>query len=184
MVAHRERKNRHDLIAIDEIAIGINGQAAIRIAIVCNSEICHIRNDCTLQLLDVRGAAIRVDVDAIRVGVDLDHVRTRATVRLGCGVGRSSIGTVDNDAQTIESMRHRRDQVIDVVLDEIGTFNDPTDISTRRTIPRLIHARFDRILDRVVEFRAALCEELDAVVRHRVVRCGQHHTEIRAGVRR
>ncbi len=65
-----------------------------------------------------------------------------------------------------------------VLLNCIRGVPHPTNTRTQRPIPRFAHPSLDLFLDRIGEFVTAAGEELDAVIRHRVVRCRQHHAQI------
>ncbi len=81
---------------------------------------------------------------------------TRQTCeRLPAGQGRHAVGGVD--------------------LGGAGVATDPTDAGTDGPLPGPADQLGDRVLDVVGELAAEAVEELDAVVRHRVVRGGDHH---------
>ncbi len=127
---------------------------------------------------EVRGAAVVVDVQAVGRGVDLDDLGAGAAQRLGADVRRGTVGAVDDDAQTVEPVRQRGEQVLDVHLGALGVVGDATDARAGRAGPLLAQARLDRVLDVVGQLVTAAGEELDAVVGHRVVRRRQHDAEV------
>jgi hypothetical protein len=73
--------------------------------------------------------------------------------------------------------------VLDVAFGRVREPPHSPDSGTRRALPGLAHPALDHVLDVVGQFVPAAGEELDPVVRHRVVRGGQHHAEIGTGGR-
>src|SRR6185436_7240451 len=86
----------------------------------------------------------------------------------------------DHDLDALETDRPLEavDHVRNVGFDERFVDPDTTNTSTRRTGPHLSQAGLDGVFMRIIELAATPREELDAVVRHRVVAGRQHHTEI------
>ena len=69
-------------------------------------------------------------------------------------------------------------QVHDVAVLGVGEALDPSDVCAGGPQPRPGHFLLDRVLDLVGQLVAAAGEELDAVVRGRVVRGGDHDAEV------
>ena len=74
---------------------------------------------------------------------------------------------------------HHAEGVGDVVGCGTVEGSHATDPVTHGPIPRLTESCLDLILEAVGELEAAAVEEFDAVVRHRVVRCREHHAQAR-----
>ena len=54
----------------------------------------------------------------------------------------------------------------------------PTNRLAYGAIPWLLQSRLNSVFNSIIEFMPATVEELDAVIRHRIVRCGDHHPKI------
>lgn len=104
---------------------------------------------------------------------------------LGRDVGGGAVGLVEDDLQTVETVREDSHEVGDVGLEALVVVTDPADTGTGRTLPGstgavlLVHG-LDLVLEVVGELVAAAREELDAVVGHGVVAGGEHHAEVGA----
>src|SRR5690606_6750868 len=71
------------------------------------------------------------------------------------------------------------DQVVDVAaVGEGDVVADPADVGAERALPLGAETGLDLVLDGVLELEAAPGEELDAVVRHGVVRGGDDDSEV------
>ena len=70
--------------------------------------------------------------------------------------------------------------MVDVGVDGLRGVTDASDLVADGSGPRLPHALLDGVLEIVGELHTAAGEELDAVVRHRVVRGRQHDAEVGA----
>jgi hypothetical protein len=71
---------------------------------------------------------------------------------------------------------HARREVRDVLLAERGIDRVPADSFTNRQVGRVAHARFDAVLHHIRKFVPVTCKKLDPVVRHGIVRRGDHHS--------
>ena len=69
----------------------------------------------------------------------------------------------------VQAARQGRQQVDDVAVLRVGEPTDAPDVTPQRRQLGLAKRHLDAILDVIRQLRAAGCEELDAVVRCRVV---------------
>ena len=90
----------------------------------------------------------------------------------------STVRAVDDDLQASQPLGQGAQEMTLVELNCHAILNDTTHVPCHGTIPWFAHARFNGILDRVIEFVTAAGEELDAVVGHGVVRGREHHAQI------
>ncbi len=89
------------------------------------------------------------------------------------------MGAVDDDGQAVEAAGACLADVAQVAVGRVLRVDDPADPRADRAQARPARDQvLDLVLGIVVEFVAAGAEDLDAVVGHRVVRGGDHHTEI------
>ena len=89
-----------------------------------------------------------------------------------------AVGAVNDNLQAVESVRQGAQQMTLVQLNCCVVIDNATDIAGHRAIPWLTDPRFDRVFDGVVKFVPTTCEELDAVVWHRIVGGREHHAKI------
>ncbi len=132
------------------------------------------------QAVEVGGAAAVVDVLAVGQRVDRDHLGARLAVGLRGGRPGGAVRAVDDHAQAVEAVRDRLQQVGDVAVERVGDVVDPADARAGRAGGRGGDLRLDLVLDDVGQLVPARGEQLDAVVRHGVVRRGDHHAEVGA----
>src|SRR5699024_5571110 len=112
-------------------------------------------------------------------GVNDDDVGPRLAQGVRGDVAGGPVGAVDGDPQTLERAPGRRDQVVDVAaVRGLGVLLDAAHAVARGALPVGVQAGLDGVLERVGELEATAGEELDAVVRHRVVRGGDDHAEV------
>jgi hypothetical protein len=89
------------------------------------------------------------------------------------------VRAVDHHAQRVERPGRGEEQVIGVAgVGVVGQVADPADRSTGRTFAFDVEPFLDRLLDGVGQLVPAGPEQFDAIVRHRVVRRGDHHAEV------
>ena len=179
-------EDAHDLIAVDHVAVFVHCQAAIGVTVESYAHHSIGGFDHGLQLLGVGGAGVLVDVVAVRRGVDHDDVRACATQRFGGHHGSGAVGAVGHDLQALERLGlglvivQRRDggnQMVDVQVGGGGlVVAHAAHAGTGRAVPVLAEHGLDVVFLLVGQLEAAACEELDAVVGHRVVGGGNHGT--------
>ncbi len=184
---HGDREDRQDLVAVDLLALGVGGQAAVRVAVQGDAEVGLVLLHRGAQLVQVGGADAVVDVQAGRLGAQgVHHLGAGPGERLRGDPGGRTVRAVDDDLHAVQPVRQHRDQVRHVPVEALVVLADPAHRGAGRAVPGLVAdavapvVRLDRVLDRVVQLVAAAGEELDAVVGHRVVAGGQHHAEVRA----
>ena len=86
---------------------------------------------------------------------------------------------VDHHAQPVERAGRGEEQVIGVAgVGVVGQVADPADRRAGGAVAQDVDPFLDRVLDGVGQLVPSGGEQLDAVVRHRVVRRGDHHAEI------
>ena len=149
----------------------VDREAPVGVAVEGEAGVGPVLDDGLLQVVEVRRAAVVVDVEAVGLGVDrddrgaelLEHLAARP--RYAAPLAQSST--------TVRPSRRRGrgvDEVLDVRADARVAVADAADVGAGRAVPRLLEAVLDQHLEVVVELEPAAGEELDAVVGHR--RCG------------
>ncbi len=94
-----------------------------------------------------------------------------------------AVGAVQYHLQTVEAVREGAQQVHDVAVLGVGEALDASHLAADRAEGLLGELLLDGVLDVVGQLLAAAGEELDAVVRRRVVGGGDHHAEVGVEVR-
>ena len=131
------------------------------------------------QGLQVRGAALHVDVGAAEVLVDDGDLGTKATQRLGAGHARRAVPHVERHLQALKVdalLGHGVNGVLDVQLARVVHGHGHAHlVAVRQLVSRRAaagHERLDLVLHGVGQLEALAVEDLDAVVLRRVVRRG------------
>ncbi len=180
LVAQGEGEDGEDLVAVDDVALVVDRQAAVGVAVEGEAGVGTVLDDGTLEGPQVRRSAAVVDVEAVGGRVDRDHLGAGVAQRERAGLVRRALRAVEDDLEPVEGLGRGRDEVGGVVGDRGVVRRDATDVTTGRALPLLAHPTLDGDLDRVVELVAAAGQELDAVVGHRVVRGREHDAEVDA----
>ena len=160
----------------------VHREAPVGVTVEGQAEVRRRREHRLLQVLGMGGATARVDVDAVRGRVDGGHrCPSRLEGRDGGLVG-GAVGAVEDDGQACQGFRgpQRLHQVCDVGVDGMMLVNDAPHLVPDGPLPLLPHPVLDGVLQGIVELHAAAGEELDPVVGHVVVGCGDHHSEVGA----
>ena len=76
-IVQREREHGEDLVAIDNPARGVDRQAPVRVSVVGDPAIGAVRPHRVGQGAQARRTAAGIDVVAVRLGADRDHVGAR-----------------------------------------------------------------------------------------------------------
>ncbi len=159
--------------------LGVDGQAAVGVAVVGQPEVGAVGHHRLLQRLHVRGSAAVVDVQPVGFGVDRDDVGAGGPVGARRGGRCGAVRAVDDDGQPVQAGGEGLADVAQVPVERVVGVDDPADGRADRTLAGPGRDEFfDAVLGGVVELVAARAEDLDAVVGHRVVRRRDHHAEL------
>ena len=105
-----------DVVAGDDIALFIHAQAAISIAVIGKANIQPLLNYELLQTLDMGGASIVVDVQAIGLVVDDISICTQSIEHRLCNVPACTVSAVQTNLDTLEGIDAQRDQIAHVAV--------------------------------------------------------------------
>src|SRR5690606_26337675 len=106
-LAPRAREDEQQLVAIDDLALVIDHDQAITVAIQRDAEIGLVLEDRGLHMPGMRRAALFVDIETVRRRADADHLGAEfAEYARGNMVGRA-MRTVDDDAKALEVKAER-----------------------------------------------------------------------------
>ena len=90
-----------------------------------------------------------------------------------------TVRRIDDDFEPVEPVRQGLEQVVEVALAQLRLLPDPADPGTGGPLPVLAQPGLDRVLQLVGELVPAAGEELQPVVRHRVVAGRDDRAEVR-----
>ena len=157
----------------------VNGQAAVRVTVIGDTEITTGLDDSGLQAFGVRRTGVAVDVASVRLGVDDRDIGTEFAEHRRPELVGGTIRAVDRDLHAAQIGACRLDQVRDVGFAGPRMVRiDLANTVAGGTFPLGVHERLDLVLDRVRQLVAAVREELDAVVGHGVVGCRDHDAQV------
>ena len=176
----------HELVTVESDGFLVAKGAAIRITVMRDARLRLALADDALDLLGVGAAALFVDVEAVRLGVEDLHVGTELLQGQGAGERGGAVGVVERDPHAVEADAfHRGDGMGDVAVHAIGEFGDSADAAAFRAghLVRAEHKALDRDLCRVAELVTVAVDEFDAVVGEGVVGGGNDDAETRTELR-
>ena len=199
---HVARVHIKDVISRDHIALLVHGKAAVCIPVIGKAHIQTIVTDKILQLLNMRGADIPVDVESVRPVTDQIGLRSKSVEdSLGNGPA-AAVCAVKSDLHAAEIKDAERNQITDVTIparDVIDGRSDLLPFRKRKILPFPSKARKSRDLSvsldslqymiqpvlnqrdgLIVHLLAHPVHQLDAVVMEGIVACRDHHAAVKA----
>ncbi len=172
------------LVAVHDMAALVHDQHAVGVAIERNADVGAHLAHLARQRRQVGGTAIFIDVEAIRIDADGNHVGAQFPQRARRDFVGGAVGAIDDNAQAFErhGLGQRQLGEFDVAIlhavdalgaAEIGAFGE---LLGEIGIDQL----FDLGFHFVTELVAVRSEQLDAVVVERIVRSRDHDAKIGA----
>ena len=112
-------------IAVDDLAVAVDEQRAIAVAIERDAQPRRRINHRFLQQVEVCRSAVQIDVAPIRSVADDHEVKAEATEEIGSDCRRRAVGAVDHDTAARQPLHSREDlqQVVDVTAAEIAALD-------------------------------------------------------------
>ena len=174
----------HELVAIDDLALFIDDDDAVGVAIERDADIGAHFADLADDGIGRGGADIAVDVEAVRLDANGEDFGAELPQSLGGDFVGGAIGAVDHDAEAVEI--HGAGQCalgefnvagVDA-LDALGAAEGGGGGET--VIQIAVNEGFDFVLGLVGELEAIGIEQLDAIILIGVVGGGNHDAEIGA----
>ena len=161
------------LVAIIEIAFRIDHLDPVGIAIERQAQVGTVGQDGIGQRLGRGCATTVVDVQAIRLHTDGDHLRPQFMEDAGRRLVGRALGTINDDLESakIEIIGEGALAELDVATARIFDTHGPPEIRSTDTGHFLIDPVLDSLLDLIREFGTLSREKLDAIIVVRVVRC-------------
>jgi len=181
--------NVQDVVAGDDVALLIHAEAAVGVAVVGKADVKVVLHNELLQTLNVGGAGVQVDIQAVGLVVDDVGVCTESIKNALGNVPAGTIGAVQADLDPLEGVNPQRDQVSHVAVASADVVDGAADMVTagkRQFGPILVkdvQLAVEVILDEqqrfLVHFFAVAVDELDAVVIIGVVAGGDHDATVK-----
>ncbi len=91
------------LVAVVEPALGVDQQQAVGVAIERNAKVGAVLGHCRHQRLRVRGPHFEVDVVAVGLAADLDHLGPKLVKHLGRDVVGGPMRRIDDDFEPAQA---------------------------------------------------------------------------------
>lgn len=181
--------NVQDVVAGDDVALFIHAEAAVGVAVVGKADVEVVLDDELLQTLNVGGAGVQVDVQAVGLVVDDVGVCTESIKNALGNVPAGTVGAVQADLDPLEGVNTQRNQVSHVAVASADVVDGAADMVTagkRQLGPILVkdvQLAVEVILDEqqrfLVHLLAVAVDELDAVVIIGVVAGGDHDATVK-----
>jgi hypothetical protein len=167
LVARGQREDGENLVAVDDVAPGVDGEAPVGVTVERESRIGAVLHHRLLKIAHVRGPAPLVDVVAVGLGVNGQHRGPETVEDVRSDLERRAVRTVENDREAVEpgwvvaggdhvtvsggDRRYRVDEVLDVRGDTGLAVADAADVGAGGPGPRLLETVLDEDFDVVVE---------------------------------
>ena len=165
--------NRHDLVAAEHMALLIHGNQPVAIAVKRHAHIRFMREHGLRQSFGMLGAALIVDVGAVRSAGQCEYLGAEPPKELGRHLVSGAIGAVHDNFQIFQVERPRR--VLQEREIQLGRLTDRLDPAngTRDggdgALPA-VDQKFDLRFGFVRELVPAMVKNLDAVIGIRIMR--------------
>ena len=134
-----------------------------------------------LQFRHMRGAAVGIDIGAVRIIMDRHNRCPQLLQSFDRGIVSRAFRTVYNDPDPVQLYRNRLKHMIDILLSCIGTIFHLAHRRARGELD-IRHMTADQafyfILQRVRQLITVPVKEFNPVKFHRIMRCRNHHSRI------
>ena len=98
-LAHRQRQDGEDLVAVDDLAAPVHREAAVGVTVQGEADVGAVLEDRGLQHLEVGRPAALVDVGAVGLGADRDDLGTGVAQRPRPDGRGGAVRAVEDDLQ-------------------------------------------------------------------------------------
>ena len=181
LLLHELGADIHDVVAVDDIALLVHRQAAIRVAIKGEAHVQAVFHHELLQLADMGGAAVHVDVQAVgpvgnHIGIGPQGVKHA----LGHLPG-AAVGAVQADLEVFIGPGGQGDQVADVAVAAgriVHGAADGVPLGVGQGFVR-VQIGLDALQQALLHFLPVAVDELDPVVMIGVVAGGDHDAAVK-----
>ena len=168
------------MVAGDDIALFIYCQAAVSVSVIGEAHVQLIVHNEFLQVLDVGGSAVGVDVVAIGRIIHHEGLGAQGFEDTLGNLPCRAVGYVQTDLDSLEAVFAHADQVTDVTVPAVHIVHSSADVTAAGDGD--INLAVDEFLDFknrfFVHLLAAAVEQLDAIVIIGIVGRGDHDTAV------
>ena len=176
--------NVENQVSVNHVAALVNCQAAVSITVIGKAHVKAVLNHKALQLVNVGGAAINVDVEAVWSVVDnmrlgAQGVKDRASNTRSCAVS-----AIQANLQALQAKAAARNKAGDVAVAALHVINRAANAVTgcQRNVKLAVNIGLYLLKDVLVHLVALFIDQLDAVISKGVVRCGNHDAAVKGTV--
>ena len=173
--------NQHNLVAVHSLAVFVNYQAAVGVAVIGDTYMSANLDNLLLQSLQMSGAAAVVDVDAVRLVENCHNLSTETAQDNRCDFAVGTVGAVHNNLQTVQLSISSAQNVLNIQCGQILFMNNLADAAAAyclSVINRCSNDSCNFVLYCVRQLVTCLREEFDAVVFKRIVRSRNYYTGV------
>ena len=175
-----------DKVAVYHMAALVHREAAVRIAIVGKAHIKALLHNKALQTVDMRGTAINVDIEAIGGIADNANIGTQGIKNRLCNRRGGTIGAVKTNLYALQREIRAGNKVSDVAITALHIINRCANCVTRhhRNLFGIfaVNVLLDKLKQRLFHLEALGINQLDAIIRIRIMASGNHHAAIECAV--
>ena len=178
---HVARADIEDLVAVDDRAVFVHGQAAVSVAIEGKAHVQPVETDILLQVFDMRRAAVAVDVRAVGLIADDIRIRTERVKDVLRHHPRAAVGAVKADLHALVRVRGQTDEITDIAVAAGGIVLRAADVRARgkRDLQIAVEIVLDLVNDALLHLLTGAVEQLDAVVRIGIVARADHDAAVK-----
>lgn len=171
------RDGEEHAIPIDDFTGGGDEEGAVGVAIEGHTELGFFRDDARLQTREMQGAAIGVDIAAVRRSAHGEDFGAEGAEQFRAEFIGRAVGAIEHDAE-IGEFRAGNEAAAEET--EVGGVEGFIGSKARGMLrggfgDELENFGFDEFLDGVGELHAGVGEKFDAIVVERIVRGGDDH---------
>ena len=177
---HVQAADVDDVVAGHDVPLLIHAQAAVRVSVVREADVQPVLHDELLQVLDVRRAAVGIDIIAVGLRVHDEGLRAERVEHALRDRPGSAVRAVQAHLHVLKAEARKRDQVADVAVPARHVVHGAADVRALRE--RHLDLSVDVLLDLqerlLVHLLAVAVYDLNSVIVIRVVRSRDHDAAV------
>ena len=167
-----KRDQRHELVAVDDLSRLVDDHQPVGVAIERDADVGAARDHRLLQQLRLGRAAVLVDVEAVGGDPDRNHFGAKLPQGFGRDMVGGAVGAIEHDLEAVEAQMLGEGRLgeVDIAAARIVDSAGAPDQLRSGELRLLLQPPLDRALGVVAELIAVGPEQLDSIVRERIVR--------------
>ena len=123
-----EGEDRHDLVAVDQVALVVGGETPVRVAVEGEARVRPVLHDGALEGREMRRTAVVVDVEPVRQSRGSRPPRAPAAAN-ACGATTDAAPSAQSSTTVGPRVTGRvANEVVDVLLASVGRVSHPADV--------------------------------------------------------